>query len=330
MNELEMKYNNQTPSYYPTFEKGLAQAHVVIELIDLSKNILYNNTPTDRAIRKLFAYTSAYLNRRYPLGMDYCDSCEYRLNKLQRISPEAKEICLNILVLIRQGKSAKEIFSLITDEKNNERVALPIPNLSNTKWIAEYEGKSYILEFEQPPIADLYEVDKETQKPNTNMICGIGYTREPNSIKFSGRTHLVPTANFIKGELSENRLYVYYNTLSPYREWITKELVFLPLCKVQSKVPSIVQYTQKETSVLLPSAVTTEPCVECGTITVETPKFEYCPIKENSGKTTNILKSIGLCLLALAGLALLIFILSKLFLLGFIILLGISMLFAKK
>lgn len=330
MNELEAKHNNQTPSYYPTFEKGLAQANVVIELIDLSKNILYNNTPTDRAIRKLFAYTSRYINRRYPLSMDYCDSCEYCLNKLQRISPESKEICLNILTLIRQDKSAKEIFSLITDENKNERVALLIPNLSNTKWITEYEGKSYVLEFEQPPIADLYEVDKETQKPNTNMTCGMGYTRESNFIKFSGGTHLVPTANFIKGELRDDKLHIYYTTLSPYREWITKELVFSPLKKMQSIVSVIEQNTEKDRSALLPRAVVTEPCVDGGTTTVEIPKFEYSPIKENSG-SISILKSIALCSLVLAGLALLIFIIVEvLFPLGLIILFGLSMLFAKK
>ena len=230
MNELERKYDNPTPNYYPTFKKGLAQAHVVIELIDLSKNILYNNTPTDRAIRKLFTYTSGYLNRRYPLSMDYCDSCEYRLNRLQRISPEAKEICLNILGLIKQGKPAKEIFSLVTKaDSNRGNVVLPIPNLVNTRWVTQYEGKSYILEFGDSPIAYLYEVNKETLKPNSNMTCGIGYVRNPNFIKFSGGTHLVPTANFIKGELIDNKLFVYYTTQSPYREWITKELIFTPL-----------------------------------------------------------------------------------------------------
>lgn len=330
MNDLERKYDNPTPNYYPTFKKGLAQAHVVIELIDLSKNILYNNTPTDRAIRKLFVYTSSYLNLRYPVSMDYCSACEYRLNKLQRISPEAKGICINILTLIRQGKSAKEIFSLVTKvDNNNKNDALPIPNLVNTKWITQYQDKSYILEFENPPIADLYEVDKDTLQPNTNMTCGIGYVRKPNFIEFSGGTHLVPTANFIKGELIDNKLYVYYTTLSPYREWITKELIFTPLSNEKDIKDAA---THRDCVEVQENEVTTCGLTSPLELVVQKSSANPCEIPQETDLPIGwqIMKKVFIGIGVLVGIALLIFILSKLFIFGFAVLLGLSMLFAKK
>ena len=98
------------------YKIGIGQSRVAGELINDAKEILYRETPLDKAIRRIFNYSCGYLNNSMSCGFDFCDMCVERLNKIQRINPIVKEICLEIVSLIRQGNNSKDIYDYLTEK----------------------------------------------------------------------------------------------------------------------------------------------------------------------------------------------------------------------
>lgn len=50
-------------------------------------------------------------------GFDYCEMCDERLDNLQRINPNVKEICLSMVECIKLGISADDIFKTLSSER---------------------------------------------------------------------------------------------------------------------------------------------------------------------------------------------------------------------
>ena len=100
------------------YKIGIEQSRVAGELINDAKEILYRETPLDKAIRRIFNYSCGYLNNSMSCGFDFCDMCVERLNKIQRINPIVKEICLEIVSLIRQGNNSKYIYNYLNGKFN--------------------------------------------------------------------------------------------------------------------------------------------------------------------------------------------------------------------
>ncbi len=99
------------------YKRGIRQCEVIISLFQLANgNISYENA-IFRAINRLFGYTSSYLNKSMKCGFDYCDMCEDRLKKIQRINPEVKNLCRNIVQSVRRGESAEEIFNNLANTR---------------------------------------------------------------------------------------------------------------------------------------------------------------------------------------------------------------------
>ena len=100
------------------YKIGIEQSRVAGELINDAKEILYRETPLDKAIRRIFNYSCGYLNNSMSCGFDFCDMSVERLNKIQRINPIVKEICLEIVSLIRQGNNSKYIYNYLNGKFN--------------------------------------------------------------------------------------------------------------------------------------------------------------------------------------------------------------------
>lgn len=98
------------------YKVGIEQSRIAGELINDAKEILYTETPIDKAIRRVFNYSCGYLNNSMSCGFDFCDMCVERLNKIQRINPTVKEICFEIVILIRKGSNSKYIYDQLTEK----------------------------------------------------------------------------------------------------------------------------------------------------------------------------------------------------------------------
>lgn len=93
---------------------GLEQLKIPQELIQMVINETYFETDLYKAINRLNTYVSGYLNQSLYEGIDYCDMAEDRLLNIKRINPKVKEIALAIVGYIRQNKTSKEIFEIIS------------------------------------------------------------------------------------------------------------------------------------------------------------------------------------------------------------------------
>lgn len=100
------------------YKRGLKQCEVPTTLIAYINDDILNDSPMHKAIRRLQTYVSGYMNKPMSCGFDYCAMCNERLLKLQRINPEVKEICLNIVECIRIGVSADDIFATLSSNKS--------------------------------------------------------------------------------------------------------------------------------------------------------------------------------------------------------------------
>lgn len=100
------------------YKRGLKQCEIPLALMDYIKDNISNTNPIHKAICRLHTYVSGYMNKPMSCGFDYCDMCNERLLKLQRISPEVKEICLNIVECIKRDMSANDIFMALSSNKS--------------------------------------------------------------------------------------------------------------------------------------------------------------------------------------------------------------------
>ena len=100
------------------YKLGIEQSRVAGELITEAKGVIGTETPIDKAIRRIFNYSCGYLNNSMSCGFDFCDMCVERLNKIQRINPTVKEICIDIVSLIRQGNNSKYIYNYLNGKFN--------------------------------------------------------------------------------------------------------------------------------------------------------------------------------------------------------------------
>lgn len=100
------------------YKRGLRQCEIPMALIGYIKDDILNDSPMHKAIRRLHNYVLGYTNKPTSCGFDYCEMCNERLLKLQRINPEVKEICLNIVECIRIGVSADDIFATLSSNKS--------------------------------------------------------------------------------------------------------------------------------------------------------------------------------------------------------------------
>lgn len=100
------------------YKRGLKQCEIPMALSEYIKDDILNDSPMYKAIRRLHSYVLGYMNKPMSCGFDYCDMCNERLLKLQRISPEVKEICLNIVKCIRRDLSANDIFMALSSNKS--------------------------------------------------------------------------------------------------------------------------------------------------------------------------------------------------------------------
>ena len=76
-----------------------------------------NASPMHQAIRRLHSYVLGYMNKPMKCGFDYCAMSTERLLRLQRINPDVKEKCLNIVECIKLGISADDIFKTLSSER---------------------------------------------------------------------------------------------------------------------------------------------------------------------------------------------------------------------
>ena len=100
------------------YKRGLKQCEISMALREHIKDDILNDSPMHKAIRRLHSYVSGYMNKTMSCGFDYCDMCNERLLKLQRINPEVKEVCLNIVACIKRGLSADDIFMALSSNKS--------------------------------------------------------------------------------------------------------------------------------------------------------------------------------------------------------------------
>ena len=100
------------------YERGLKQCEISLALIGYIKDDILNKSLMHRSIRRLFAYATHYMDKPLLCGYDYCEMCNKRLLKSQRINPKVKAICLNIVECIRIGVSAEDIFATLSSNRS--------------------------------------------------------------------------------------------------------------------------------------------------------------------------------------------------------------------
>lgn len=96
---------------------GLKQCDTSMALFKMIENDSSNASPMHQAIRRLHSYVLGYMNKPMKCGFDYCDMSTERLLRLQRINPDVKEKCLNIVECIKLGISADDIFKTLSSER---------------------------------------------------------------------------------------------------------------------------------------------------------------------------------------------------------------------
>lgn len=96
---------------------GLKQCETPMTLFKMIENDGSNASPMHQAIRRLHSYVLGYMNKPMKCGFDYCDMSTERLLRLQRINPDVKEKCLNIVECIKLGISADDIFKTLSSER---------------------------------------------------------------------------------------------------------------------------------------------------------------------------------------------------------------------
>jgi conserved hypothetical protein len=294
---------------------GLKQCETPMALFKMIENDDSNGSPVHQAIRRLHSYVLGYMNKPMKCGFDYCEMCNERLLKLQRINPEVKEICLNIVKSIKQGLSAAEIFDMLTGAMPKQSAGLD--SIFGTIWTANINGKCYVLEFELPSVVLLYVADPVTLAHTSNSSCGFGYSVESDYIVFSGGTTLTPACNFIKGELNGDSLNIRCSVLSSECKWEDKHIVFKRTVKrspmfSMSDVKtseSVVASTSTETAnaiptnLLLPSnEIMTQPIAVNDNTNDDT---------KSKLSTKDIRKIVGVIIVAIARVALLIWLISN-------------------
>ena len=99
------------------YKRGLKQCEIPLALMDYIKDDISNANPIHKAICRLYTYASGYMNKPMSCGFDYCEMCDERLDNLQRINPNVKEICLRIVECIKLGISADDIFKTLSSER---------------------------------------------------------------------------------------------------------------------------------------------------------------------------------------------------------------------
>lgn len=115
ISEVEYQHKQDEINIY---KRGIEQSRVAIDLFTAAKDIWDSGNSLEKAIRRIFTYSSGYLNKPMSCGFDFCDMCEERLNNIQRIKHDVKIICLEIVARIRKGESAHEIYEAIGDARN--------------------------------------------------------------------------------------------------------------------------------------------------------------------------------------------------------------------
>ena len=96
---------------------GLKQCETPMALFKMIENDGSNASPMHQAIRRLHSYVLGYMNKPMKCGFDYCAMSTERLLRLQRINPDVKEKCLNIVGCIKLGISADDIFKTLSSER---------------------------------------------------------------------------------------------------------------------------------------------------------------------------------------------------------------------
>ncbi len=109
----QVDYENKANAL-TAYKRGLKQCEIPLALMDYIKDDISNTNPIHKAIRRLHTYVSGYMNKPISCGYDYCEMCDERLDNLQRINPNVKEICLYIVHYIRKGLSADDIFTILS------------------------------------------------------------------------------------------------------------------------------------------------------------------------------------------------------------------------
>lgn len=341
----QVDYENKANAL-TAYKRGLKQCEIPLALMDYIKDDISNTNPIHKAIRRLHTYVSGYMNKPISCGYDYCEMCDERLDNLQRINPNVKEICLYIVHYIRKGLSADDIFTILS--KAMSKPFNGLDSLLGTIWVAEFRDKTYALEFELPTVVMFYEVDPKTLNPNTNNSYGLGYSVDDDVIKFSGSVYIGKAYNFVSGRLDDDKLCIICSSLSPNREWVdspiyftrtTKQVVNLAIYDVAPMIDRIPDKKQQTKE-----SYKSEQLELYDTIEPQTKPLEIAHTKEtvnintqcNSVKTkqvlhVNIIKSILMLLGVIAGFSLLIWIIAEfvfpVLLFGLIFL---SFLFSKK
>ena len=329
----QVDYENKANAL-TAYKRGLKQCEIPLALMDYIKDDISNTNPIHKAIRRLHTYVSGYMNKPLSCGYDYCEMCDERLDNLQRINPNVKEICQYIIHYIRKDLSADDIFAILSK-------AMPKPfngldSLLGTIWVAKFRDKTYALEFERPTGATIYEVDPKTLAPNTKNSYGLGYSVEDGVIKLSGYAYI---GNFISGRLDKDKLCIICSSLSPNREWVdspiyftrtTKQVVNLAIYDVAPMIDRISD-KKKQTKESYQSEPQTKPLEIAPTKETANINTQYNSVKTKQVFNVNIIKSILMLLGVIAGFSLLIWIIAEfvfpVLLLGLIFL---SFLFAKK
>ncbi|MCM1070779.1 MAG: hypothetical protein NC301_09315 [Bacteroides sp.] len=96
-----------------TYQNGIEQCKIIIALFGMANGAISDTTHAFKAVNRLFSYTSGYLNKPMNCGFDYCNMCQERLDKVHRINPTTKDICLNIVHRLKRGEGADEIFQML-------------------------------------------------------------------------------------------------------------------------------------------------------------------------------------------------------------------------
>lgn len=146
------------------YHRGLEQIKVPMALFEFIKGDILNDSPKYKAIRRLNTYVSGYLNKSMSCGYDYCDMCNERLLKLQRINPEVKDICLKIIKCVKCGVSAENIFESLSSNKSlslliNEQQVIE-------DYTVEDEGET---ENHRTPIVSIAPISPKSTQPKEEM-----------------------------------------------------------------------------------------------------------------------------------------------------------------
>ena len=217
---------------------------------------------------------------------------------------------------IRQGLSAAEIFVILT--KAMPKPFTELNSIFGTIWTADINGKCYALEFELPSVVSLYVADPMTLAHTSKSSCGFGYSVEPDCIIFSGGTNLKPTCNFIKGEQNGDLLNIKCSVLSPECKWEDKHIDF----KRNEKRSTIFSMSNAQTTENVAASTSTETFNAIPTNrSLSSNEIMAQPMQAVNDITTNdtksklstkdILKIAGVIIVAIAIVALFIWLISK-------------------